>query len=120
MYFLQLNPVPRRTLSEHVRAFDFLGLFLVMAGVVLLVLGFNSSQTSWRSAETIAELVVGGVVFILGIANEFVTKRSPIIPPRLFMTRTTGALLYSTFVHGFAFFAGSYCACFYTSLILRY
>ncbi|KDQ21898.1 hypothetical protein BOTBODRAFT_26305 [Botryobasidium botryosum FD-172 SS1] len=108
LFFLKTNPTPRRTLSDHVRTFDFLGLFLLMAGVVLLVLGFNASQTSWESAETIALLVVGGITFICGIGHEFFTKRSPIIPPRLFMTRTTSALLFSTFIHGFAFFAASY------------
>ncbi|KIM48915.1 hypothetical protein M413DRAFT_438091 [Hebeloma cylindrosporum] len=36
------------------------------------------------------------------------TKRSPIIPPRLFQTRTNGIILITTFMHALAFFAGAY------------
>jgi drug/metabolite transporter (DMT)-like permease len=89
-------------LKEHLNEFDFLGLFLVVSGVVLLLLGFNQSETSCEklgskivyicillldlgsSASTIALLVVGGVVLFAGVVNEAYTKRSPIIPPRLF------------------------------------
>ncbi|KDQ21893.1 hypothetical protein BOTBODRAFT_40523 [Botryobasidium botryosum FD-172 SS1] len=108
LFFLKLNPVKRRTLSEHVRTFDFVGLLMLMSGVTLLLVGFNSSETSWSSAQTIALVTIGAVMFIGGIAQEFWTTRSPIIPPRLFMTRTTTALLFSVFIHGFAFFAASY------------
>lgn len=40
--------------------------------------------------------------------NEVFTKRSPIIPPRLFKTRTTGITLVTVFIHAFAFFGGTY------------
>jgi len=40
--------------------------------------------------------------------NELFTKRSPIIPPRLFKTRTTSIILLTTFLHALTFFAGAY------------
>jgi hypothetical protein len=80
-----------------------------MAGVVLLLIGFNSGETQWKSAKTIALIVVGGVLLIAGSINEIYTSRSPIIPPRLFKTRTTGMILVSVFLHAMAFFSASYC-----------
>ncbi len=43
---LHLNPHQGRTVKEHAQDFDFVGLFLVVTGVVLLLLGFNESETS--------------------------------------------------------------------------
>ncbi|KAF8969828.1 major facilitator superfamily domain-containing protein [Flammula alnicola] len=107
-FFLNLNPHQGRTLRQHVQDFDFVGLFLIVAGVILLLLGFNESQTSWSSSQTIALLVVGAVSLVSGGVNEMFTKRSPIVPPRLFQTRTTGILLITTFMHALGFFAGAY------------
>ncbi|KAI6118806.1 MFS general substrate transporter [Pisolithus croceorrhizus] len=107
-FFLNLNPHRRKPLREYVHEFDFLGLALVVSGVVCLLIGFNSSETKWKSAETITLLVVGVVLLISGAINEIYTTRSAIIPPRLFKTRTTGAILISVFLHAFMFFGGSY------------
>jgi len=47
-------------------------------------------------------------MFAAGIAWEFYTKKRPIIPPRIFKTRTTFVIMISVFLHAFAFFAGTY------------
>jgi hypothetical protein len=107
-FFLHLNPHQGRTLREHLDDFDFVGLGFIVAGVICLLLGFNSSETSWSSAETITLIPVGTVLILCGFINEFFTKRSPIIPPRLFKTRTTAFLLIDVFLHAVAFFAGTY------------
>ncbi|KAF8637399.1 hypothetical protein AX17_002894 [Amanita inopinata Kibby_2008] len=107
-FFLNLNPHQGRTLRQHMQEFDYIGLWLIVVGVVCLLIGFNSSETSWSSAETIALLTVGCVLLLLGCVNELYTKRSPIIPPRLFKTRTTAIILLSVFLHAAAFFAGAY------------
>ncbi|EGN93322.1 hypothetical protein SERLA73DRAFT_189897 [Serpula lacrymans var. lacrymans S7.3] len=106
--FLNVNPQESRKFSEHVREFDFVGLVTIVAGVVCLLIGFNNSATSWSSKETIALLTVGVVLLIAGGVNEIYTTRSPIIPPRLFKTRTTATILVSVFLHALAFFAASY------------
>ncbi|KAJ7741549.1 major facilitator superfamily domain-containing protein [Mycena maculata] len=107
-FFLHLNPRPLRTLRQHNQEFDYSGLFLMVSGVVCLLIGFNSSETSWSSAETIALLTVGCVLLVAAGVNEAFTKRSPIIPPRLFQTRTTGVILVTTFFHALCFFSGAY------------
>ncbi|KAH9901357.1 MFS amino acid permease [Cubamyces lactineus] len=107
-FFLNLNPHQGKTLREHVAQFDFLGLFLIIVGVVLILLGFNFSETSWSTARCIAPLVVGICVLIAASFNELYTKRSPILPPRLFKTRTTAIILISSLFHVFAAFSGAY------------
>ena len=86
--------------KKLIAEFDFIGLFFIIGGIVLLLVGFNNSQTSWKSAETISLLVVGVAMLIAGSINEIFTTRSPIIPPRLFQTRTTAGVLIYTFLHG--------------------
>lgn len=107
-FFLNLNPHHGMSLRQHIQQFDFAGLLLMVGGVVCLLIGFNSGETNWSSAETIALLVVGGVLLLLAGINEVYTNRSPIIPPRLFRTRTTAIILISNLLHAIAFFGGAY------------
>lgn len=82
------------------------------------------------SPQCIAPLAIGVVCLIAASVNELFTKRSPIVPPRLFkvsdcyaslsmsteqlivtyfrQTRTTAVILISTFLHALGFFAGTY------------
>ncbi|KAF8545536.1 hypothetical protein OG21DRAFT_1492297, partial [Imleria badia] len=83
-FFLNLNPHQGRSFHDHVKEFDFLALVTAVSGVVCLLLGFNSSETTWKSAETISLLVIGGILLVVYAINEMYTKRSAIIPPRLF------------------------------------
>ncbi|KAJ6579540.1 MFS amino acid permease [Mycena vulgaris] len=107
-FFLNLNPHHGKSLREHAREFDFVGLILLVGGVVCLLLGFNQSQAGWDRPATIALLVVGCVIIVIGVVYEGWTDRSPIIPPRLFKTRTTGLIFFIVFFHSFAFFCAAY------------
>ncbi|KAI0709211.1 MFS amino acid permease [Earliella scabrosa] len=107
-FFLNLNPHHGRTWREHVRDFDFIGLTAIVAGVVLILVGFNFSESSWSTPQCIAPLAVGFTLLIGASVNELYTTRSPIIPPRLFKTRTTGLILITVFFHAFGFFTGAY------------
>ena len=51
---LNLNPTKNCTWKELVNDFDFIGLGLILDGVVCILLG--ASETAWRSAETITLL----------------------------------------------------------------
>ncbi|KAI0082659.1 MFS general substrate transporter [Panus rudis PR-1116 ss-1] len=107
-FFLNLNPHQGKTLRQHAAEFDFIGLLLIVIGVVLILIGFNYSETDWSTPQTIAPLAIGVALLLVAAVNEFMTKRSPIIPPRLFRVRTTAFILISTFFHALAFFAGAY------------
>lgn len=44
-FFLNLNPHKKTTLREQAKQFDFIGLFLLIGGILCLLIGFNNSQT---------------------------------------------------------------------------
>ena len=75
---------------------------------MVLLFGFSSGESNWSSTETIACLTIGCVVLCAAIVVELKTKRSPIIPPRLFKIRTSAAVLIGTFMQSFGFMALSY------------
>lgn len=107
-YCLKLNPTNSMSFRQFYSTFDFLGLFLILAGVVLVLLGFNSGETSWADKETIIELVLGVVLLGAAAYVELTTKRSAIIPPRLFRTRTTACILIAVFCQSWGFITMSY------------
>ncbi|GAA5960413.1 hypothetical protein JCM3765_007503 [Sporobolomyces pararoseus] len=107
-YFLKLNPHNPPSARQMLAEFDFLGLFLLIVGLVVLLFGFTFGETNWSSVNAIACLTVGCVVLAAAVAVELTTKRSPIIPPRLFKIRTSAAVLIGTFFQSFAFMALSY------------
>lgn len=99
----QLNQVQQKSFRQHLSEFDFVGLFLVTAGTFVLLLGFNSGETSWSSPRTIAYLTTGFALLLLcAVVEAYLhltkSKRTPIIPPRLFQTRTTTCLSISGFI----------------------
>ncbi|KAI0030373.1 MFS amino acid permease [Vararia minispora EC-137] len=108
-FALNLNPHHSgMTFRQHVAQFDFIGLSLLVASVVCLLIGFNQGEQSWSSASTIALLTIGAVLLPVAFVYEYFTTRSPIIPPRLFRTRTTGIILITNIFHAIAFFGGAY------------
>jgi hypothetical protein len=47
-FFLNLNPHQGRPFRDHIREFDFVGLFMIISGVICLLIGFNSSETTCK------------------------------------------------------------------------
>ncbi len=76
--------------------------------MVLVLLGFNSGERSWSDKETIIELVLGVVLLLAAAYQEITTKRSAIIPPRLFRTRTTACILLAVYCQSWGFITMSY------------
>ncbi|EIW84712.1 MFS amino acid permease [Coniophora puteana RWD-64-598 SS2] len=107
-FFLHLNPHETKPLREHIAELDVVGIFLFITGVVCLLLGFNFSQTSWSTPQTIALLVIGVVLLVAGTINEIYTPRSAIIPPRVMKARTPAIMIISGFLHAITFFGASY------------
>ncbi|KAJ8087292.1 hypothetical protein PM082_006122 [Marasmius tenuissimus] len=108
LFFLNLNPRPRKSFIQHLREFDFLGLALIMSGVVCLLVGFQFGQSGWERPEAYGLVVAAVVLLFGGCINELYTTKSPVIPPRLFKTRTTTAILGSGSIHMFVFLMVTY------------
>lgn len=47
-FFLHLNPHRTQTFKELIDDFDFVGLGLIIAGVICLLIGFNASETACK------------------------------------------------------------------------
>jgi Na+/melibiose symporter-like transporter len=104
--FLKLNPTKRTTVKEVAQTFDFIGLILFVSGIVLFLTGLASGGNgtfAWTSSVVLGTLIPGVVCFVAAVINELYTKRQPLIPPRLFKTRTIGGVLISVFIHAVVF-----------------
>ncbi|KAH8927769.1 MFS general substrate transporter [Atractiella rhizophila] len=107
--FLNLNPrAENLSFREQVGTFDFIGLAGLTAAVTLLLLGFANGETSWQAPYTIATVTSGCVLLIATGFYEVRTRKSPIIPPRLFKTRTTAAILICVFLHAICYYAAAF------------
>ncbi|KAL0566008.1 hypothetical protein V5O48_016002 [Marasmius crinis-equi] len=100
--------VTGKSFIQHLHEFDFLGLILIMSGVVCLLVGFQFGQSDWGKPQAYGLVAAAAVLLIGGCINELYTKKSPVIPPRLFKTRTTTAILGSGSIHMFVFLMATY------------
>lgn len=108
--FLCLNvpKKPGKSLRDHVKELDYAGLTLIMGGTASLLVGLNNGETNWNSVGAIAPLAIGAVAVVAGAINEIFTKQAPVVPPRLFRTRTTAAILGIAIFHAMSFFTGAF------------
>ena len=78
--------------ASRTRDFDLIGAFTVTVGLSLLVLGIvRTDQTGWGSADTLA-LIAGGIAVLLAfLVIEGRFARSPLMPLRIYRSRTLSA-----------------------------
>ncbi|KAF8168270.1 major facilitator superfamily domain-containing protein [Crassisporium funariophilum] len=98
-----------------VQNFDFGGLVLFMGGTTCIIIGFSfATDVGWNAPETLSLIITGIVVLICGGYYEQVTTRDCLFPPTTFNDLSTVVILIITFLHNFAFNAGTfYLALFY-------
>ncbi|TFK76816.1 amino acid permease ScVBA-like protein [Pluteus cervinus] len=101
-----------RTLAQR---FDFGGLVLFMGGSSCIVVGFSfATEAGWTSPSTLILIILGLVVLVCGGFYEMHTSRDSLFPPSTFNDLTAVIILIVTFLHNFAFNAGTfYLALFY-------
>ncbi|KAJ2197853.1 hypothetical protein IW144_002206 [Coemansia sp. RSA 522] len=90
------------TAREKLARIDFAGAFLLLTGLVLLILALNWSGKSfaWKSAAVIVTLVLSIILLGLFIYVENSYAKEPIIPMRMFTSRTLTPALISQFFLG--------------------
>ena len=102
VFFLKLRTVPPgTTLSENVTRLDWTGMLLLIAGITALCvpISWADSLFSWASWQTLLPLILG--IALLGFFSWYESKPSaPVIPHRLFQTKTGNAALIGGFIHG--------------------
>jgi hypothetical protein len=72
---------------QLVREFDWLGLFLFLAGCTLFIVGvsWGGSMAPWISATVLCPIIIGLLTLIgLGFYEAYYPLKAPLFPPRLF------------------------------------
>ena len=92
------------------KAIDWIGVIMVVGGVIMFLLGLESGGLThpWSSAYTLCLIIFGIVALVLFFINEWKLARYPMMPLRLFKQRTTVAAYVVCFCHGFVFVGGTY------------
>ncbi|XP_014558594.1 hypothetical protein COCVIDRAFT_94258 [Bipolaris victoriae FI3] len=76
-----------KSAGQLLREFDWLGLFLFLAGCTLFIVGvsWGGSMAPWVSATVLAPIIIGLLTLIgLGFYEAYYTLSAPLFPPRLF------------------------------------
>ena len=102
VFFLRLRPVQLdKTLAANLNRLDWIGMFLVVVGITIFVLPFSwaGSLYPWDSWRTLFPMLLGVVVlFIFAIYEK--RPATPIMPHRLFHSKTANMTLAGAFIHG--------------------
>lgn len=101
-FFLTLRAVPLgATLKSNLNRLDWIGIPLVIAGVTLFCISISwaGSLFAWTSWETLLPLLAG--LAILAVFLWYESKAAaPMIPLRLFHTKTGNVAMIGGFIHG--------------------
>ncbi|KAJ5415184.1 Major facilitator superfamily domain general substrate transporter [Penicillium sp. CMV-2018d] len=101
-FFLKLRPVPLdATLASNLKRLDWIGMALVIIGVTIFVipLSWAGSLFPWASWQTLLPLLLGVAVLVIFVFYE-AKPAAPIIPYRIFHSKTGNLTLVGGFIHG--------------------
>ncbi|PIA90292.1 putative MFS-type transporter [Cercospora beticola] len=97
---------PNLPIAEGLRAVDWTGATLIVAGTILFLLGLETGaggSKAWGSAEVVCLIVFGVVLLGLFLLFEAKLASNPLIPTRVFSSRTNAASFAVTCLHNFVF-----------------
>jgi MFS family permease len=102
IFFLKLRPIPLdTTLAGNLKRLDWVGMALLIIGISIFVipLSWAGSLYPWPSWQTLLPMFLGVVVLvILGFYEA--KPANPIIPHRIFHSKTGNITLVGGFLHG--------------------
>ncbi|KAJ1678147.1 hypothetical protein EV182_004676, partial [Spiromyces aspiralis] len=109
LLFLRI-PVERGTWLEKLKRVDFLGSFIVVASLflILLALSWGGKTYAWNSAVVIALLVVGFALLAVFVVVEAYIPPEPILDLSLFNNRTVPAVLIASTMGSMVLFSLMY------------
>ena len=103
------------------RNLDVTGSILVTGGLMALVYGIvNTTSHPWTSVTTVATLAAGVVLLIWFVIHEARVARSPLVPLRLFRSRSLTVANVVMFLVGAAIFASWFFLSLYMQNVLGY
>jgi EmrB/QacA subfamily drug resistance transporter len=103
------------------RSYDLLGTLSVTSGLILLVYALvNTSTYGWSSARTIGELIGAGALLALFVAVEARFSAQPLVPLRIFRSRTVSGANVVALLVGLSLFAVFFVLTLYMQQVLHF
>ncbi|KAL2670724.1 hypothetical protein Neosp_014525 [[Neocosmospora] mangrovei] len=91
--------------SKKLKAVDFLGIFLALAGMTVVILGltWGGNEYSWNSAQVVTTLVIGTAVSVAFILWQWKGPRYPLIPLHIFKSKIVNGACLTMAINGWNF-----------------
>jgi EmrB/QacA subfamily drug resistance transporter len=114
------RPIVRESRAEHLKRFDAAGAVTVTAGLALLVYAISKAPDyGWGTGRTIGELA--GAAALLGAFAAFESRHEePLVPFRIFRTKTLAGANAAGFLLGAVIFANFFVLTLYVQQVLGY
>ncbi|KAH8904951.1 DNA repair protein RAD50 [Coniochaeta sp. PMI_546] len=100
--FLQVRYNKEMSLAQKLRRIDYIGNTILVGSTVavLYALTYAGTQLPWSSPKVLVPLIIGLIGLALFMLFETTpVVKEPVIPPRLFKSRTTSAIFAATFLN---------------------
>lgn len=120
MLCLKLD-IKKAPFKEALSTLDWVGCFTIAAGAILFLLGLESGASSthtWTSAFVLCLIISGVIMLVLFMIWEWKFARVPIVPTRVFASRTSRAALAVACCHSFVFIAFDFFLALYFQAVL--
>ncbi|KAJ3335685.1 hypothetical protein HDU93_004712 [Gonapodya sp. JEL0774] len=104
--FLLKLPVGSGDMKSQIRRLDFIGIFLLVLGIVLVLvpLSEGGNDYAWNSGFVIGLLIAGAVVLVAFVFVEAKIAVEPVIPLDMFKNRYIAIVFFCSFMNGLSFF----------------
>lgn len=104
------TPNPHTPLIEGLIAVDWIGSATIVGFAVMLPMGltYGSEGVPWSSSRVVALIVSGAATLFLFLLNETKFAKHPVMPLRIFATRSNVAALVVCFCHGFTYISAAW------------
>ncbi|KAM5356481.1 hypothetical protein ACJ41O_003127 [Fusarium nematophilum] len=104
LFFMPLKKV-EGDWKLKLKAVDFLGIFLALAGMTVFILGltWGGKEFSWNSAQVIATLAVGSAVSVAFVFWQWKGPRYPLIPLHIFKSKIVNGACLTMAINGWNF-----------------
>jgi EmrB/QacA subfamily drug resistance transporter len=107
--------------EDRSRSYDVMGALTVTAGLVLLVYAMvNTNQYGWGSGRTIGELIASAVLLLAFVTIESRFASSPLVPLRIFRSRTLSGANVVALLVGLTLFAVFFFLTLYMQEVLHF
>ncbi|KAL5340856.1 major facilitator superfamily domain-containing protein [Aspergillus crustosus] len=121
LFFMPLRKVTGDW-KVKLKAIDFVGATLALAGTAVLLLGltWGGGEYPWDSAHVVATLVVGVFVCVGFVVWQWKGARYPLVPMHIFKSRIVNGACLTMFINGWNFLVQVYYIPTFYQLVFNY